>query len=224
MKKDYIILIPCFNEKPTIIKVVKELKKYKYKLLVVNDGSTDSTLDILVKNNIKHINIFPNQGKGNAIKEAVKYLQDKYKWFIICDADGQTPIKDIDKLLKLRRLYPKSRIIIGNRLNKHQNMPTIRLCANKLMSWIVSLLTGQKVLDSQCGLKIIHKNVFNSINTKCNRFDFETELLVKAGRKGYEIVNGDIDCIYFKNRISKINYFKDTYRFIKLTLTLIFKS
>ena len=222
MNKDFAVIIPVFNESSTIIKVVKEICLQSYPYIVVNDGSTDNTSTLLVKNHIKHINIIPNQGKGNAVLEGADYLIRKgFGWIIIVDADLQTPIKDIAKLLKLRQKRPNPHIIIGNRLNNPYNMPIVRLCANKLMSWIVSLLIGQKVQDSQCGLKIINREVFLNLNFKTNGFDFDSEILIKAGRKGYKIVNVPIKCIYFKGRISKINYLRDLWRFIKLVFTNI---
>ena len=221
--KDFAVIVAVFNEEKTIKKVIDELKCYNYPYIVVNDGSTDNTSKILVENHIKHINIFPNQGKGHAILEGADYLIRKgFDWVIIVDSDGQTPIKDIDKLLKLRKSHPKARIIIGNRLNNHLNMPIFRLCANKSMSWVVSLLAGQKIPDSQCGLKIINREVFLNLDFKCDGFDFESEILIKVGRKGYKIISGDIDCIYFKDRKSKMHPIKDAFRFVRLIIKILF--
>ena len=140
--KDFAIIIPVYNEESTIMKVINEVRNCGYDYIVVNDESTDNTSKILVENHIKHINIFPNMGKGYAIREGADYLFWKgFNWVIICDSDGQTPIKDIDKLLKLRKIHLKARIIVGNRLNNPSNMPIIRLYANKLMSWMVSRST-----------------------------------------------------------------------------------
>ncbi|GAH67024.1 unnamed protein product, partial [marine sediment metagenome] len=115
----------------------------------------------------------------------------------------------------------KARIISGDRLNNPLNMPTIRFIANKLMSWIVSLLAGQSISDSQCGLKIISREVFLNLDFECQGFDFDSEILLKAGRKGYKIVSGEIECIYFKGRKSKIHPVKDLFRFVRLIIKLI---
>jgi len=217
--KDFAVIIPVFNESSTIMKVINEVRNCGYEFLVVNDGSTDNTSKILVENHIRHINIIPNQGKGFAILEGADYLIRKgFDWIGIVDGDGQIPIKDIAKLLKLRKKKPKPSIICGNRLKNPQNMPIIRLCANKLMSWIVSLLAGVSIPDSQCGLKCINREVFLNLDLNCQGFDFDSEILIKAGKKGYKIVSEEIECIYFKSRVSKINYLRDWYRFTKLIL------
>ena len=219
---NYAVLIPVYNEEKTIRKVILEMMAYHYPYIVVNDGSIDNTLDVIKNITDDYLTYKFNMGKGYAIKQGIKYLINKgYDWIIIVDSDGQSNIGDIIKVLKLRHLYPKAKILIGNRLNNPSNMPKNRLYINKFMSWVISLLIGQKVPDTQCGLKIIHKDVFNNINTKCNRFDYESELLIKAGKKGYKIVYDDVECIYFKGRKSKMHPIKDALRFIKLIIKSI---
>lgn len=218
---NFAILIPVYNEEKTIKKVVYEVVKYHYPFLVVNDGSTDGTLDIIKRITDEYITYNINRGKGYAIKQGAKYLIEKgYDWIIVVDSDGQSNISNIADVLKLRHTHPKARILMGNRLNNPTNMPTIRFLANIIMSFIISLLSGQKIPDTQCWLKIIHKDVFN-LDLKCDRYDFESELLVKAGRKGYQIAYEDIDCIYSKNIKSHQNYIKDWWRFVKLIIKLL---
>lgn len=217
------IIIPVYNEERTIQKVIKKVQSYGYNLLIVNDGSTDKTLDKIKELTNDYITYKINEGKGYAIKQGAKQaILNGYEWIIIVDADGQTPIHDIANIWKLHYTYPDAGLFIGNRLHNPEGMPQLRLNTNKFMSWIVSKLARQKIYDSQCGLKIIHKDVFNNINLKCNRFDFETELLVKASWKGYKIHSRPINCIYFEDRKSKIHPIKDVFRFIKLIIKLLF--
>lgn len=220
--KDCCVLVPCYNEEKTIKKIIQKLKYYHYNFLIINDGSTDNSLNIIKKETSNYLTYSTNQGKGFAIKKAIKYLKFKnYNWFAICDSDGQSNISNIAKVFKLRQVYPKAKILMGNRLNDPLNMSFIRLLANKIMSWVISILIGQRIPDSQCWLKIVRKDVFNNVEIKSNRFDYESELLIKAGRKGYEIVSGNIDCIYFKGRKSKMHPIKDALRFIKLIIRLL---
>ena len=218
---NYAVLIPVYNEERTIKKVIDEVRYYRYPFVVVNDGSTDKTLDIIKELTDDYVTYNVNRGKGYAIKHGAKDLIDEgYNWIIVVDSDSQSNISNIINVLKLRYIHPKARILVGNRLNSPSNMPLIRLLANKIMSFIISLLIGQNVPDTQCWLKIIHKDVFD-LDLECNRFDFESEMLVKAGRKGYKIVSGDVDCIYSKNIKSHQNYIKDWWRFIRLILKLM---
>lgn len=219
--KNFAIVIPVYNEEKTIMTVINEIRSKGYPYIIVNDGSTDNTSKILVENNIRHINIFPNVGKGNAIKEGADWLIWKgYTWIGVVDSDGQISVENIESLLKLKDIHSNTKILIGNRLYNPKEMPKLRLITNKIMSWLVSLLANQKIYDSQCGLKIIHKDVFY-LNLKCNSFDFDSEVLIKAGRKGYKILSRPIECIYFKGRVSKMNYLKDCYRFVRLIIRLM---
>lgn len=221
---NYVVLIPAYNEEKTIQKVIKEVQKYGYDLLVVNDGSTDNSLNIIKKETDNYLTYSKNMGKGYAIKQGAKQaIADGYEWVVIVDGDGQTPIHDIINVWKLHYICPEAKILIGNRFYNPKGMPLLRLKINKVMSWIISKLAGQKIRDSQCGLKIIHKHIF-ALELKSNSFDFETELLVKAGRKGYKILSRPIDCIYFEDRKSKMHPIKDAFRFIKLIIKLLFKK
>ena len=217
---NYVVLIPVYNEEETIQKVIKEVQDNSYNLLVVNDGSTDRTLDKIKELTDNYVTYKINMGKGYAIKQGAKQaIANGCEWVIIVDADGQTPIRDIINVWKLHYVCPEAKVLIGNRLYNPKGMQPLRLKVNKVMSWIISKLAGQRIYDSQCGLKIIHKDVF-ALELKSDGFDFETEMLVKAGRKGYRILSRPIDCIYFKDRKSKMHPIKDALKFIKLIIKL----
>jgi len=212
-----LIIIPTYNEEKTISKIIDTMKKTNYNFLVINDGSTDRTWNILFylnKNN--KWSGYPNHGKGFAIKRGIEIAINRgYDYILIYDADNQFDINDISQFELALKIHPDAKIIIGNRLHNPIGMPFIRLLTNKLMSFIIGWLINQKIEDSQCGFKLIHKSVFD-LNLVSDRFDFESELLLKAGKAKMKIINTSINCIYFKDRISKINPIKDTIKFIKL--------
>lgn len=81
-------------------------------------------------------------------------------------------------------------------------------------------MIGQNVSDTQCGMRLIHKDVFENLDIKSNRFEFETEMLIKAGRANMKIKSVPIKCIYNDNQ-SKIQPFKDTIRWIKMLRRLL---
>jgi len=100
-------LIPTYNEEKTIQKVINEVVKYHYPFLVVNDGSTDKTLDKIKELTDNYVTYKINKGKGYAIKQGAKQaIADGYEWVILVDADGQTPIHYIANVWKLHRIYP----------------------------------------------------------------------------------------------------------------------
>ncbi len=215
---DILIVIPAYNEEKTIGKVINQVKQTPYNFVVVNDGSTDRTSDVLFFYTKSHqrINYPDNRGKGFAIHTGANWAKlHKYRYILVIDADGQHALSDIELFDYALQKHPEAQIIIGNRLCNPKNMPFIRLITNKVMSWLISKLAKCKIIDSQCGMRLISVDVFNT-KLKSHRFEMESEMLIIEGNKGKKIINVPIRCIYNKNRISKINPLSDTIRFIKL--------
>ena len=225
MNHKFIIIVPFYNEKDTIEEVAKNLVNTGHSLLFVNDGSIDCSNSLLERlqetiGGFDIVSYTPNQGKGFAIKTGVKEaIYMGYEWFLFMDSDNQFAIDDMDKFITLAEGDKEAKIIIGNRLFNPIGMPKIRYITNKVMSWIISLFSKQYIIDSQCGYRMCHKDVFEHKLVE-NGFGMETEMLIKAGKKGYKIVNCPVKCIYNKNRVSKINPIKDTFRFIRLLFKL----
>jgi len=214
------ILVPCYNEENHINNMISKLNKLSLPYLFVNDGSTDCTHKILHSIQCPYIEYYPNKGKGYAIKKGAKHLiAQGYDYILIIDSDEQNDMNDYSQFVNVLKIHPDAKIVIGNRFHNPQNMPTIRYYTNKCMSWIISKLAHQKITDTQCGFRLVHKEVFK-IRTKSLRFEYESEQLIKAGRKGYKIVSTPIKCIYFKDRKSKIRPLQDTFRFFKMLLNI----
>lgn len=226
-KNNIWILCPFYNEQSHIANMYSSLAKSKLPYLFVDDGSTDRTVSILknIWDKIGGFDIYsydPNKGKGNAIKIGADYLirRKNTEYILTFDSDGQNRVEDIPNFLTALKSHPDAKIIIGNRLHSPKDMPFIRLITNRFMSWLISLIAHQKIADTQCGMRLVHKDVFD-LETRENRFAYESEQLIKAGRAGYKIVSVPIKCIYDKNRISKMNYLSDTIRFFKMIIKLI---
>lgn len=214
------ILLPVFNEENTIIEVIRNIKKTHLPCCIVNDGSTDSTNKILKwfnkVNGFTVIGYKTNRGKGYAVKYGAQELINQgYEWILIMDSDNQNDIEDISQFQIALKNHSDAKIFLGDRLHNSQNMPRVRYYTNRCMSWIISLLAGQKIIDSQCGYRLIHKSVFN-IPLKSNRFEFESEMLIKASWVNMKIINVPVKCIYEEKRKSKINPIKDTIRFFQM--------
>ena len=227
-KNNIWIVCPFYNEEKHVANMYKNLVKTKLPFIMINDGSTDKSYFIL-QNIHKKVGRFKlasygkNKGKGFAIKEGAKITIHIYDadYVLIMDSDGQNRIEDISQFLTALKMNPKAHIIIGNRLHNPKGMPILRYLTNRFMSGLISLISGQYIADSQCGMRLLHKSVFD-LETKEERFAYESEQLVKASRAGMEIVSVPIKCIYDKNRISKMNYLSDTIRFFKMILKLLF--
>lgn len=208
------ILIPTYNEEKSIGQLIRQIKNQNFDVLVIDDGSKDKTKDIAKKEGIIVLENKINLGKGASLRKGFEYLLSKdYDLAIIMDGDGQHSPDDINKFI-LKANDPQIGIVIGNRLLKPKNMPLVRLLTNKLMSMWISKLCKQNIPDSQCGYRLIKRDVLNRIRLKSQNFEIESELLIEAARSGFKIDSVPIASIY-QNHKSRINPILDTIRFIK---------
>ncbi len=218
----YIILIPAFNAENTLPELLGQIRKSPVmpeKIVVIDDGSTDQTAEIAACDRhtaVKSLSV--NRGKGEALKQGFKLISQQYDTdYILCmDADLQHPVSSLEDFLR-RAESTDSKFIIGNRSKKPGLMPLHRVLSNTITSWLISGLCGQKIKDSQCGYRLIHRDVLDGMPLQENGFQLESEMIIHAARKGYQIGFVDIPTLYHKNS-SNISNLKDTIRFIRLVL------
>ena len=207
-------VVPFYNEEKTINEIVVRTLVFTDKVILVNDGSTDSSGKVLQENsNTIVIDINTNKGKGNALNSGFdKAVELGYETVGTLDADLQHDPSFIPYLIDKCSDFD---LVIGNRLNDVSSMPLQRRISNKLTSFLLSIKTGQKILDSQCGFRAINRNVLLKIRTKSDGFEAESELLILASRNGFKIGFADISTIY-GNEKSKIDPVKTILAFIRI--------
>ncbi len=218
------ILIPAYNEGKYIKDVILECRRYNHDIIIVDDGSTDDTAEIL--RSLKDLSdpevIFlkheVNKGKGEALKTGFQYaVQNEYPGVVTIDADGQHKVNEIADFLDARKTN-NADVIVGSRLKNTKGMPFIRLATNLFTSWLISIVAGKKISDVQSGFRYIGHDVLKNIKLETKKFDTESEILLKACWMDYKIINIPISTIYHKDFVSHVNPFKDTIKFFKLVL------
>lgn len=211
-----LVIVPCYNAENFIKDTIADIKRYQDNILVIDDGSTDKSYDAM--EDIKGIRILRhghNKGKGAALKTGFRYtVENNFDAVITIDADGQHKASDIPKFIDKIGKYD---IIIGSRMHNVRNMPLRRIIANSISSFIVSLKCRQKVPDSQSGYRMIKREVLKDVKLEQDGYQMETELLLKASKKGYKIGSVHIKTIYGQE-VSHINPFTVTWRFIRVVL------
>jgi len=215
----YIILIPAYNAENSIGNLLDEINTLEIKpsqVIVVDDGSSDKTAMIAEKKDAVLIRLPKNQGKGFALKrgfECAKHLSEIE--FILCmDADLQHPVFSIPNFINTANKL-NSDFILGNRNKSFKSMPLHRIISNKLTSRIISILTGQIIKDSQCGMRLIRKDILKNIQLSENGFQLESEIIFRIAEQKYRINHVDIPTIY-NSEMSNIGNISDTFKFIKL--------
>lgn len=216
------ILIPAHNEARTISDLVKTIVELGYDVIVVDDGSLDDTAILAKTQGAQVISTHRKSGKGNALRLAfAQAINQGYDAVITVDGDGQHAPSDLEKFIEC---YQKSHadIINGNRMCDPEGMPWIRRVTNGFMSWLISLVCRQKVADTQCGFRLITTKVLKTVELSSNDFEIETEILIKASKKGFRIASVPVQSIY-RDEISKIKPVRDTLRFIRYIIKEIFR-
>lgn len=214
------VVIPAYNEGQTLKILLQELKAKGLSTLVIDDGSEDNTYAIAKGEASEVIKNDTNLGKGTALNRGIEYLLKNvdFDYIITMDADSQHSPLDIDKFLI--EANKGEYFVVGNRMDNPWGMPKIRVITNKFMSWFLSKVARQKIPDTQCGFRLIKREVFEGIIIKTNKFEIESEILIKASRSGFPIKSIPIKSIYFKGQKSKISPFVDTLRFIRFIFYL----
>ena len=209
----YSIVIPSFNE-TNLNKLLNEITEISTAPIIVVDDFSKIPFSCNVLNeNIHILRNQKNRGKGYSIKKGVlksNLLNCDYS--LTMDADSQHSPKDIVSFLDQ---YKKYDLIIGYR-NFNDSMPFHRKLSNKITSLIISSFCKIDINDSQCGFRLYKNDLFSNYTFNEDGFQFESEVLLKIGNK-IRIKQIPIKTIY-NNNTSKINYFRDTYNFIKLIL------
>jgi len=154
-----------------------------------------------------------NKGKGEALKTGFRYaIQQGYDHVITLDADLQHDPIFIKNFVN-RAKNNNSDIVLGTREMNLRIMPFDRFLTNKLTSIIISIFTGQIVKDSQSGYRLIKVKVLKSLKLRSKKYDLESEILLKGGKKGFKISSISISTIYIGTK-SFISPLADTYRFL----------
>ncbi len=186
-----LLIIPAFNEEGSIGIVLEEASHYwpKENIIVVNDGSSDQTSRIVIQHGIREIKHPTNLGYGVALQTGILFAERKgYDFVITLDADGQHDPRYLDNLVQA--LYKTgSHLIIGSRLSQlggHKDTPHARRIGMGFFFWVTKMITGQKLVDTTSGFKIIHSLLFPEIG-KTVFIDFHAELLIYFSLKGYKI-------------------------------------
>ena len=227
-----LLLIPCFNEEDNIEQILEHLSHIKQnlqkrseinlKILVINDGSTDRTKEILEKNNQKShytiINFKENKGYGYTLIRGFKYAKEmKFSWIISFDMDGQHEPKCLYKFIEQILKNPTEQIISGSRYKNTdhywQKPWKDRFLVNAIITGILNTL-GLSITDAFCGLKAYECNAINDLELEILGYEIPIEIWIKSIKRGYKIFEKGVPVIY-KDRDAILKNAKESFLFKK---------
>ena len=198
------VIIPVYNEEKTVGKLISLVlsEKTPKEIIIVDDGSTDKTWEIIQKSKVKSqkfkskFKIFKqpiNMGKGAAIRKGIENITGDV--LIIQDADLEYTPDDYQRLLK-PILNKKTKVVYGSRLKnlkfglwgKQKTPLPLHYLVNRFLSWLTNLLYESHLTDMETCYKMMTKEVYKGLNLESNRFEIEPEITAKILKNGYEIL------------------------------------
>lgn len=217
------VVIPAYNEGQRIGALVTSIRALPYDCVVVDDGSLDDTLKVAADAGAVVLKTGGRRaGKGCALRVGFDYVKSRYEACLAMDGDGQHSPSNISAFVDCFERMGAD-IVCGNRMQNPKGMPLVRWLTNRFMSWIISALCRQRIPDTQCGFRLIKTDVLRAIHLECSDFEIETEVLMKASKKGFKVRSVGIESIY-GGEISKISPVRDTWRFLVFLFHELFKQ
>jgi glycosyltransferase involved in cell wall biosynthesis len=209
-----VVIVPAYNAEATLANVVKGVRRNLPRALIigVDDGSTDGSRKLLRTVADETIEFDVNQGKGAALRAAfAKALEKGAGAVLTIDSDGQ---HDPAFAPDIVRALDRADIVIGTRDLSGAHVPKHRRIANMISSAATRAVSGGKVRDSQSGYRAMKAEVLRKVDAKGDRYEFETDFIIRAARSGFTTVNVPISTIY--GSPSYFREFRDAWLVIKV--------
>jgi dolichyl-phosphate beta-glucosyltransferase len=219
------VVVPAYNEQDRIRPTLQRLNEYlgdqpyTWKVVVVNDGSRDSTSDVVTEFAQAHpgfglLDSQPNRGKGFVVRKGMTEVEAE--WLLFSDADLAAPIEEVEKLWAA--VEKGAPIAIGSRPLRESRLevrqPWYRELAGRAFNLAVQLFAVKGIKDTQCGFKLFKKDVARDVFSRCklDGFGFDFESLMIARDLGYEIAEVPIRWAHQEG--SKVNMLRDGARML----------
>jgi glycosyltransferase involved in cell wall biosynthesis len=209
------VLIPAYNAGNYLAELITRITQAlpEADLLIINDGSTDNTAELLATINVDMLTNETNRGKGFTLNRGIDYaIKREYDFVITIDADLQhLP----EELPSFTNAISDAGIYVGTRKVELKVMPFLRWLTNNLTSMLISIFAGRRIRDSQSGYRMLSFDFLSRMTVVSVKYDFESELLFQTGLLGVKVAEVPVTTVY-EGSHSYINPLVDTGRFIKL--------
>ena len=218
------ILIPTYNNATTLFDVVSRVLAVCGDVLVVNDGSTDATMEVLqpLEDRIHVISYERNKGKGYALRKGFEWARaNGYDYAITIDSDGQHNPGDIPLLVQaIKQSNNQAILVVGSRNLAADGMPAQNSFANRFSNFWFLLQTGTRLPDTQTGFRAYPLKRLPCLKLMLHRYESELQLLVLSAWKGVRLVPEEVSVRYAPDRVTHFRPFMDFFRISILNTVL----
>jgi len=213
--QNYLVILAAWNEEAMIGRVVRDLRNMNLNVLVVDDGSTDTTSEVAREAGAEVLRHETNLGKGQALADGYRYAASEgYDAVVTMDADGQHDPMDVPRFFDA---YDRTGIpvLIGNRIRDRHHMPRTRRITNRIMSHMLNRKMKQYVPDTQNGFRLYQTDVVMMVIPETKGFAAESEILLTLDE--IDIRMGSIPiAAHYHGEKSHIRPIHDTRLFFKM--------
>lgn len=215
-----VCVIPAYNEERTVAGVVNDAIQFADRVIVVDDGSTDATVQALDGLDVHVVRHEENAGKGAALATGMREaLECGAQLVVTLDADGQHRPTDIPLLLAAACTHPEC-IVVAARLRGRDNAPRLRLFANRFADFWISWAAGHRIIDSQSGFRLYPAAAVRAVLSRTgvrHGFVFESEALIEAAWRGFFSAHVPIESLYLPGaRPSHYRAVRDTSHIVRM--------
>lgn len=217
-KLNCVVLIPTYNNAGTLLQVIDDVRRYANDIMVVNDGSTDNTADLLAtQSDLRVIAYERNRGKGYALKRGLREAaRIGYAYAITIDSDGQHYANDIAVFVEAAERSANT-LFVGARNLQAENMPSQNTFANKFSNFWFWAETGTHLTDTQSGFRLYPLAEITKMHFITSRYEFEVEVLVRAAWKGLKVENVPIK-VYYPPADKRVSHFRPLRDFTRISI------
>ncbi len=212
------VVMPTYNNASTLIRVINDIRQYCPDVIVVNDGSTDETKNLLTRfTEIEVITFKENRGKGVALREGLrKAALMGFAYAITIDSDGQHFADDIPQFVETIEKSPGS-VIVGARNIQADGMPSKNTFANKFSNFWFKLETGISLPDTQSGFRLYPLDPIKGMKFFSSKYEFEVEILVRLAWKEIPILSLPVK-VYYPPEEERVSHFRPLRDFTRISI------
>lgn len=217
------ILLPTYNNHQTIVQVIRDSLAQTTHVIVVNDGSTDHTLELIKDEAVQLVTYEKNRGKGYALRTGFSYAIAKgYNYVITIDTDGQHYPADCIHFLQALSNH-EGALMIGSRDLSHENVPGKSTFGRRFSNFWFKVETGKDMPDTQSGFRLYPVFQYKNAVFFTRKYEFEIEVIVRSAWKNIPVIAVPIR-VYYPSREERITHFrpfKDFFRISVLNTCLV---
>lgn len=217
-------LVPAFDCARTIADVVRGVALHCERVLVIDDGSSDGTAEIARAAGAEVMRHEVNRGKGAALRSGlIRLLAEGFTHAFSVDGDGQHLASEMQRMLDVSHAAPGAIVLGARRIAPEQEVAPIKRFGNDFANWWVSLAAGREFRDTQTGFRIYPIAATLDLGVQAERYQFESEVLILAARRGIGIESCEVAVFYPPpgERISHYDPWLDTCRIIATVVSFL---